>query len=62
VALAFELPARLGETGAPDAAAASTSARRVVDDLLARLPELRERIFRRCARGMAQRSVVPPSD
>ena len=45
VALAFELPARLGETGAPDAAAAPASARRVVDDLLARLPELRERIF-----------------
>jgi serine O-acetyltransferase len=45
VTLAFELPARLGETGAPDAGAASASARRVVDDLLARLPEFRERIF-----------------
>jgi len=42
---AFELPARLGEPGAPDAAAAAASARRVVDELLARLPELRERIF-----------------
>jgi serine O-acetyltransferase len=43
--LAFELPARLGEDGAPDAKAAAASARRVVDALLARLPELRERIF-----------------
>ena len=45
VQLAFELPARLGETGAHDSAAAATAARRVVDELLSRLPELRERIF-----------------
>jgi serine O-acetyltransferase len=45
VQLAFELPARLGEQGAHDGAAAAASARRVVDELLARLPELRERIF-----------------
>jgi serine O-acetyltransferase len=44
-ALAFELPARLGETGAPAAEAAVDAARRVVDTLLAQLPELRERMF-----------------
>jgi serine O-acetyltransferase len=43
--LAFELPARLGETGAPSPEAAVTEARRVADALLAKLPELRERIF-----------------
>jgi serine O-acetyltransferase len=45
IRLAFELPARLGEPGALDAAAAGQAARRVVDALLSRLPELRERIF-----------------
>ena len=45
VQLAFELPAHLGEAGAPDAQAAKAAARRVVDDLLSRLPELRDRIF-----------------
>lgn len=45
VQLAFELPAHLGEAGAPDAKSASASARRTVDDLLARLPVLRDRIF-----------------
>lgn len=43
--LAFDLPARLGETGAADAQAAAESARRVADALLSRMPELRERIF-----------------
>jgi serine O-acetyltransferase len=43
--LAFELPARLGETGAADAKTAAESARRVADQLMARVPELRERIF-----------------
>jgi serine O-acetyltransferase len=43
--LAFELPARLGETGAADAKAAAESARRVADALLSQVPELRERIF-----------------
>jgi serine O-acetyltransferase len=43
--LAFELPARLGEAGAPDADAAAAAARRTVDSLLSRLPELREEIF-----------------
>ena len=43
--LAFELPARLGETGARDAEASAREARRVADALLERLPELRERIF-----------------
>jgi serine O-acetyltransferase len=45
VQLAFELPAHLGEAGAPDKAAAATAARRVVDELFARLPTLRDRIF-----------------
>jgi serine O-acetyltransferase len=45
VQLAFELPAHLGEPGAPDAAAASASARRVVDELLARLTTLRDSVF-----------------
>jgi serine O-acetyltransferase len=43
--LAFELPARLGEAGAPDAKTAAASARRVADALLARVPELREQVF-----------------
>lgn len=43
--LAFELPAFLGEAGACDAKAAAEFARRAVDALLARVPELRERIF-----------------
>jgi serine O-acetyltransferase len=43
--LAFELPARLGETGAPGIGVAAAEARRVVEALLAKLPELRERIF-----------------
>jgi serine O-acetyltransferase len=43
--LAFELPARLGEAGAPSPEAAVTEARRVADALVAKLPELRERIF-----------------
>ena len=43
--IAFELPARLGEAGAPGADAAAGEARRVVDALLAKLPELREQIF-----------------
>jgi len=42
---AFELPARLGEAGAPDAESAASAARRVVDALLASLPALREQIF-----------------
>ncbi len=45
VQLAFELPAHLGEAGAPDAKAAAVAARRVVDDLFSRLPTLRDRIF-----------------
>jgi len=45
VRLAFELPAHLGETGAPDATAAAAAARRVVDELFAGLPTLRDRIF-----------------
>jgi serine O-acetyltransferase len=45
VQLAFELPAHLGESGAPDAKAAAAAARRVVDELLSRLPTLRDRIF-----------------
>jgi serine O-acetyltransferase len=45
VQLAFELPRHLGEAGAPDAKAAAAAARRVVDDLLSRLPTLRDRIF-----------------
>jgi serine O-acetyltransferase len=45
VQLAFELPAHLGEPGAPDAAAAVTAARRVVDELLSRLPVLRDGVF-----------------
>ncbi len=45
VQLAFELPAHLGEAGAPDAKAAAAAARRVVDDLLSRLPTLRDRVF-----------------
>ena len=45
VRIAFELPARLGEAGAPDAEAAGAAARRVVDELLSRLPVLRERVF-----------------
>ena len=45
VRIAFELPARLGESGAPDAEAAKAAARRVVDELLSRLPVLRERVF-----------------
>jgi serine O-acetyltransferase len=43
--LAFEMPARLGENGARDTDAAAIEARRVLDELLSRLPELRERIF-----------------
>jgi serine O-acetyltransferase len=42
---AFELPAHLGEPNAPDAAAAKAAARRVADELLARLPTLRDRVF-----------------
>ena len=42
---AFELPARLGEAGAPDAESAADAARRVIDALLASLPALREQIF-----------------
>jgi serine O-acetyltransferase len=45
VQLAFELPARLGEAGAPDAGTAADLARRAVDALLARLPELREQVY-----------------
>jgi len=45
VRLAFELPARLGEEGAFDAEAADREARRVVRELLSRLPLLRERVF-----------------
>jgi serine O-acetyltransferase len=45
VRLAFELPAHLGETGAPDAAAAAAAARRAVDELLSRLPALRDSVF-----------------
>ena len=45
VRLAFELPAHLGEAGAPDAKAAAAAARRVVDELFAGLPTLRDRIF-----------------
>ncbi len=45
VRLAFELPARLGEEGALDVEAADREARRVVGELLSRLPLLRERIF-----------------
>ncbi len=44
-ALAFELPAHLGESDACDAMAAAAAARKAVDALLARVPELRERIF-----------------
>ena len=43
--LAFEMPAHLGEAGAPDAKAAAAAARRVVDELFTRLPTLRDRIF-----------------
>jgi len=45
VRLAFELPAHLGEAGAPDAAAAAAAARRVVDEVLSRLPSLRDSVF-----------------
>jgi serine O-acetyltransferase len=45
VQLAFELPAHLGESGAPDAAAAAAASRRVVDTLLSRLPALRDSVF-----------------
>jgi len=45
VQLAFELPAHLGEPDAPDEAAAATAARRVVDELLSKLPALRDSIF-----------------
>jgi len=45
VQLAFEMPAHLGEAGAPDAKAAAAAARRVVDELFTRLPTLRDRIF-----------------
>jgi len=45
LALAFELPARLGEGAAPDAETVQQEARRVAAALIARLPELRERIF-----------------
>lgn len=45
VQLAFELPAHLREAGAPDAKAAAAAARRVVDDLFAQLPALRDRNF-----------------
>jgi serine O-acetyltransferase len=45
VQLAFELPAHLGEPGAPDAAAAAAAARRFVDTLLAKLPALRDSVF-----------------
>jgi serine O-acetyltransferase len=43
--LAFEMPARLGEEGARDTDQAGREARGVLDELLSRLPELRERIF-----------------
>jgi serine O-acetyltransferase len=43
--LAFEMPARLGENGSRDADGAAREARGVLDELLSRLPELRERIF-----------------
>ncbi len=43
--LAFELPARLGEDGAMDAEAAASAARRVVGELLERLPMIRESVF-----------------
>ncbi len=43
--LAFELPARLGEGGAMDAAAAAAAAQHVVGELLAGLPVLREQVF-----------------
>jgi serine O-acetyltransferase len=42
---AFELPAHLGEAGAPGTGEAAREARRVADALLEKLPELRERIF-----------------
>jgi serine O-acetyltransferase len=45
VQLAFEMPAHLGEAGAPDAKAAAAAARRVVDELFSQLPTLRDRIF-----------------
>jgi serine O-acetyltransferase len=45
VRFAFELPARLGESGAMNAEAAADAAGRVVGELLARLPVLRERVF-----------------
>jgi serine O-acetyltransferase len=45
VQLAFEMPAHLGEAGAPDSKAAAAAARRVVDELFTRLPTLRDRIF-----------------
>ncbi len=43
--LAFEMPARLGEAGAPSTDAAAGEARKAADALLAKLPELREGIF-----------------
>jgi serine O-acetyltransferase len=43
--LAFELPARLGETGAAGGEVATREAARTVAALLSKLPELRERIF-----------------
>jgi serine O-acetyltransferase len=45
VQLAFEMPAHLGEAGAPDSKAAAAAARRVVDELFTRLSTLRDRIF-----------------
>ncbi len=45
ITLAFEMPARLGENGAMDDAGADDAARRVVGELLKRLPTLRERVF-----------------
>ena len=42
---AFELPARLGEKDAMNAEAAAGAARRVVGELLSRLPTLREQVF-----------------
>ena len=43
--LAFELPARLGEAGAPGADVAARGARKAADELFAKLPELREQVF-----------------
>jgi serine O-acetyltransferase len=45
VRFAFELPARLGESGAMNPEAAADAAGRVIGELLERLPVLRDRIF-----------------